>query len=450
MTRFLLFLLTVSFLIACQNPAPVTRLKLSVTDLEDDTQFVVEGPGYEKEFDLDGNDFQDTLMITQPGLYIFSVGWRRLHAYVTPGETVRISGDAKTLLDEGIFADEDHQKVASYFQRKRRISNEHLSMRDLYGMSPDSFLVALDNGRGLLEENLAQADLPESVAKEELAGLGYRDQELKHLFPTITGTDPSKLPAALQDPLSGLNLNDNDLFERNPSYASLVKQKFKSDLILKMDEDTTKTYDETVLTQIAALPEGTIRNSLLYRTMKYLTGPNEKLEDYMDFFRQYNSNRNFLARMEQQYADFQPLLKGNPSPSFHYENHKGGKTKLEDFRGKYVYVDVWATWCGPCIGEIPSLKAKEAKYHDANIEFVSISIDEIDDKEKWQEIVDKYELGGTQLMVDNGRKSDILQNYMITSIPRFLLIDPEGNIVTADAPRPSDDELDDLFAEVGL
>ncbi|MCD8529622.1 MAG: TlpA family protein disulfide reductase [Flavobacterium sp.] len=56
-------------------------------------------------------------------------------------------------------------------------------------------------------------------------------------------------------------------------------------------------------------------------------------------------------------------MEGIASPSFDYENHKGGKTKLEDLRGKYVYIDVWATWCGPCIAEIPHLKKVEEKYH---------------------------------------------------------------------------------------
>ena len=62
---------------------------------------------------------------------------------------------------------------------------------------------------------------------------------------------------------------------------------------------------------------------------------------------------------------------GMPSPIFeNYENHKGGTTSLSDFKGKYVYVDVWATWCGPCKREIPSLKKVEAQYHGKNIAFV--------------------------------------------------------------------------------
>ena len=59
-----------------------------------------------------------------------------------------------------------------------------------------------------------------------------------------------------------------------------------------------------------------------------------------------------------------------------FENYAGETSSLEDFKGRYVYIDVWATWCGPCKKEIPYLKAIEEKFHNRNIEFVSISVDE--------------------------------------------------------------------------
>lgn len=138
-------------------------------------------------------------------------------------------------------------------------------------------------------------------------------------------------------------------------------------------------------------------------------------------------------------------LNGTDSPSFNYENHKGGTTKLEDFRGKYVYIDVWATWCGPCRAEIPFLKKTEEAYHGKNIAFVSLSIDPQKDHDKWKKFVDDKQLGGVQIMADKDWNSDFVKAYAIQGIPRFILIGPDGKIVNADAPRPSSPDLAQLL-----
>lgn len=139
-------------------------------------------------------------------------------------------------------------------------------------------------------------------------------------------------------------------------------------------------------------------------------------------------------------------LSGKPSPSFeNYENYAGGTTSLSELAGKYVYVDVWATWCGPCKAEIPSLKKVEEAYKGKNIEFVSISVDEDKDKEAWKTMIKEKEMGGVQLFSDKNWESDFVQAYRIKGIPRFILIGPDGNIVSPDAPRPSDEKLITLF-----
>jgi thiol-disulfide isomerase/thioredoxin len=121
---------------------------------------------------------------------------------------------------------------------------------------------------------------------------------------------------------------------------------------------------------------------------------------------------------------------------------------MEDLKGSYAYLDIWATWRGPCIREIPYFKDLEKKYKDSNIQFVSISIDPIDDLNKWKNFVSKKNLGGIQLYAEGDWKSSIITDYAIEGIPRFILIDPEGNIVSADAMRPSDPKLVALLDEL--
>ncbi|RPD93039.1 TlpA family protein disulfide reductase [Aureibaculum marinum] len=151
-----------------------------------------------------------------------------------------------------------------------------------------------------------------------------------------------------------------------------------------------------------------------------------------------------------QHAILAPIAKGKPSPTFKYPNTKGELISLEDFKGKYVYVDVWATWCAPCIQQIPALKQLHKDYEGKNLEIVSLSIDKMEDKEKWKNMVAEKNLTGTQIMADNEWHSDFVKSYGITGIPRFILIDPEGNIVDNNAPRPTDPALRTLLSELEL
>lgn len=154
---------------------------------------------------------------------------------------------------------------------------------------------------------------------------------------------------------------------------------------------------------------------------------------------------------EKMHANVVKFAKGKVSPTFiNYENSKGGTTSLADLKGKYVYIDVWATWCAPCKAEIPHLKALEKEYHDKNIEFVSISVDKPEAHETWAKMVKEESLGGIQLFADNNFESEFIKDYGINAIPRFILLDPEGNIVDSDASRPSDPKLKELFNELGI
>ncbi|WP_228454978.1 TlpA family protein disulfide reductase [Polaribacter haliotis] len=151
------------------------------------------------------------------------------------------------------------------------------------------------------------------------------------------------------------------------------------------------------------------------------------------------------------------VRKGNPSPKFeNYVDIKGGTKSLDSFKGKYVYIDVWATWCGPCLQQIPFLKELEKEYTGKNIEFVSISTDEPRRsggtweaaEKKWRTMVKDRNLKGVQLW--SGEDYSFQQSYQITGIPRFILVDPNGNIVDANAPRPSQPSLKELFTELGI
>jgi thiol-disulfide isomerase/thioredoxin len=127
---------------------------------------------------------------------------------------------------------------------------------------------------------------------------------------------------------------------------------------------------------------------------------------------------------------------GDPAIDFTYPDKDGNEFSLSSFEGSLVYVDVWATWCGPCKVEIPHLKKLEEEYHGKNITFLSVSVDT--DKEAWLKMVEEKELGGVQIWADGW--SQITKDYAIFGIPRFMLFSTDGHVISSDAPRPSSGE----------
>ncbi|WP_315815437.1 TlpA disulfide reductase family protein [Paraflavitalea speifideaquila] len=109
---------------------------------------------------------------------------------------------------------------------------------------------------------------------------------------------------------------------------------------------------------------------------------------------------------------------------FTYPDLDGKKVSLTDFKGKVVLVDVWATWCGPCKGEIPHLKKMEEEMRGKDIVFMSVSVDEQKDHQKWKDYIAKEALKGVQLFAAGW--SDIARNYDIKGIPRFMVFDKKG------------------------
>lgn len=140
------------------------------------------------------------------------------------------------------------------------------------------------------------------------------------------------------------------------------------------------------------------------------------------------------------------LAKGEPSPEFTCRDVEGKEVSLTDLAGRYVYVDIWATWCRPCRAEQPYLEQLIRQYEGKNVVFVSISTDR--DQEAWEKLVKTEQLKGIQLY--GGKGNSFIEAFVVRSIPRFILLDREGKIIEADMTRPSDPQtikvLDSLIS----
>jgi len=135
----------------------------------------------------------------------------------------------------------------------------------------------------------------------------------------------------------------------------------------------------------------------------------------------------------QEESEPQQLMK---APEFSLPDINGKEFSLADFRGKLIYMDIWATWCGPCLVQLPALKEFEEEYRGEDIVFMSISTDPDEDQPKWMNMVKEKQMGGVQLFA--GHQSGFTEAYKVEFIPRFVLISPSGDIVLDQAPEPMD------------
>ena len=186
-----------------------------------------------------------------------------------------------------------------------------------------------------------------------------------------------------------------------------------------------------------------VRESLIHHlAFTYVEGNGtDNITDLKNLYYTYVTSPYLNEIFKQACAKWDKAAVGRLSPDFKGVDISGKQMSLRDFRGKYVYIDMWATWCGPCQKELPFLKKLAEKYKGRNITFLGLSIDA--DKAKWEARVKSGALCGTQLHIGKGSKFQA--DYRISGIPRFILLDPNGRIVNPDMTRPSSDDTEKIL-----
>lgn len=126
---------------------------------------------------------------------------------------------------------------------------------------------------------------------------------------------------------------------------------------------------------------------------------------------------------------------------------EGKEVYIEQFKGKVVYIDFWASWCGPCRQQFPfskKLHESMSKKELDKIVFLYISID--DNEENWKKAIEQNTLQGKQAISKGGWSSEVCKYFNISSIPRYMILNKSGKVVEQEAKRPSDETLkDDLL-----
>lgn len=123
------------------------------------------------------------------------------------------------------------------------------------------------------------------------------------------------------------------------------------------------------------------------------------------------------------------LAIGQPAPIFSQTTPDGKTVSLADYRGKYVLVDFWASWCGPCRAENPAVTKVYNEYKGRNFDILGVSLDKPGEREKWLKAIKDDQLAWTQVSDLKGWDNAVAQRYGVRSIPQNYLVGPDGKIV---------------------
>lgn len=215
--------------------------------------------------------------------------------------------------------------------------------------------------------------------------------------------------------------------------------RFMSNMIYrKLDLSNKPTFDQ----QVAAIGPDILKGQYILqrlegaRSYSDFQEMNEKYKKYFTLPEQIERSKVVEARLVE-------TKTGVPAFQFSFPDITGKKVSLADLKGKVVLVDMWATWCGPCRAEEPHWEKLNEEFNGKPVAFVGVSVDQ--DKPKWDSYVKEKKLKGIQLHA--GSDNELSNAYKVNSIPRYLLIDKAGNLITADSPRPSDPKLKALLEE---
>lgn len=154
-------------------------------------------------------------------------------------------------------------------------------------------------------------------------------------------------------------------------------------------------------------------------------------------------SQEFKKELEYSLKRATEMKAGIISPDIEMTNSKGEKVMLSDFKGKFIYLDFWATWCGPCKYESPFFEKLAKEFNPNEIVFISLSVD--NPKKRWLDYLNE---NPRELPQYNSVDASLNKVWNIAGIPRFVVIDPNFKIVNPFAPRPSEETTKDYLKQL--
>lgn len=443
MSDYILVLIISLFLcLACSKPNTV-HISGRIENGDSVVSVWVEDSIY--KFQLDEDDhFHGTILLSESGYA--TLLHNSLNLYLAPGQDIEIYGDANNLTSSlyfrgslaGINRYLKEQEVAIFFDK------------EYYNLPEQEFIQRM---RDLVEEKiqlLIAKNFDDAFTRLETERIGYTVAERVSFYPTyqlsVKQNRNYTQGESFKEFLASFSLNNERLFK------SLEYRRFLFNYVnLQSDPiESENRTDQVVDYILSRISSQSIKDFLLAETVYQHIRENNGLnnaEYILKVFRRECKDVKLREYVESMVQNWEKLLVGKTAPDFVVSGRRGEEIALMDFKGSYLYVSVWATWCVPCKNELPYLNLLQEDYKGRNVKFLTLSIDKENNREQWLQFLEEYNYDGIHAIVDS--YGQFTQQYMIISIPRFILISPEGKIINSNAPRPSG-RIRELFDSLNI
>jgi len=398
-----------------------------------------------------GNKFHYTGNDAFPlGEYVIASGKHRADIIFSGKDSIYINWNWSKLREEAKIGGTRVAENEHHRQSNRSGNNDYLLSNFSYQYTPEKYAGEVFKNyakskrklsRFRTVDNLKPAD-DYSLLVDKLITYKYLrmlDIDYPRMFAVYSPNDSLKYPAGVDRFRSKTNINDSSLlyFEEYRQFLTAYHH-MKSGIAQTRNDSIYFNYLLTII------PGGPTRDMLIYEEMKSVLAQVKDSATRNGFVNKYASaiNDPYLHNLViGNNKRLNNLGRGKPAPDFKAVALNEKDFSLKDFAGRWLVVDVWATWCVPCKKESPFFEQLAEKYTSESVAFISLSVDQ--DKNAWR--ADSPDKSKRVLQLWATNSMSLSQYFAIEYIPRFMLIDPKGKIVNIKLPYPSDYEFEEIL-----
>ncbi|MFC3355559.1 TlpA family protein disulfide reductase [Sphingobacterium zeae] len=354
--------------------------------------------------------------------------------YLKPGEKLTIeAGDGKINYSGNLS--KENQVFAAWYKLIAPLRNYGYTKKG-YTLPPDGYVSLLDSLEKPVQDFVKNIRTGNDSFDKQVKYLLPYSYKFDVLMPLATGLSfrsKNEYPAQVVKLIEEEKYADANLWSLPMAYHYMINLSFVKYILFNNKQGIAAEMLVPEITDnplranfvLAHAQRGTTQS-----LVKFLEG-NSK---YMMNDKQKKELALLLRRANLQVA-------GGSWIDFTYPDVNGKMHSLSENLGKVVLLDLWATWCAPCLAEVPALEKLQKELQGKDVVFISLSLDT--DKAKWQNMVKQKQLSGVQLFSNSEPR--FMQDYEVSEIPRYIVFDKNGKTVNFNAPRPSDPKLKTLI-----